>query len=214
VGSGQTQTYNFQIVGTGTDSASTTHSQTVSFTSAFDFSLTAITPSQTVKAGATATYSLDLAPIAGSFPATVTLSCSGLPNLSGCAFDHSQVSAGAGDTPITLNITTAAAIASSSPSHYGGFVFFAMLLPLSGLVLLADEARKALPARRSILFLATMTATCLIIPLIACGGGGLSGNRNNGGGGQPGTKPGTYSVNVTAAMGLSTKSAQVILVVQ
>jgi hypothetical protein len=95
-------TFNFNIVATGTDAAGVTHSTLVQLIVGFDFALNNNSPAQTILAGQTARFNLDAVPLGNGsiFPADATLSCSatGMPQLSTCSFTPTQVSSGSGDT--------------------------------------------------------------------------------------------------------------------
>ena len=128
VSSDVVQNYNFNIVATGTDSGHTTHSFGVVFDSTFDFAINNNSAPETVTAGQTASYNLDVRPLgnASTFPASVTLACFGLPALSTCSFTPSSVGSGSGGgggggagqpgTP-TGNYTITATATSGSLTH-------------------------------------------------------------------------------------------------
>jgi Bacterial Ig-like domain (group 3) len=75
-----------------------------------DFSLsitggTATGTSQTVSAGGTATYKIDVAPVGGStFPSTVSFAVTGLPTGATATFSPQTIAAGGGETTVTLTI--------------------------------------------------------------------------------------------------------------
>jgi len=204
------QAYNFNITAVGTDPSHTRHAFSVTFTAAFDFSLTNVSSPQSIPAGQTATYDLDVKPLGSNFPDSVTFSCSGLPGESTCSFSPAQIVSGKGDTPVTFTITTTAPIlASARPPNMPRLPLYALWLPLPGLLLLFDP-RELMRSRRkhlSVLFL--LVALAFAILMVACGGGASS----SGGSGQPGTNPGTYTVNVTAVSGSLTRSTPVTLTV-
>jgi hypothetical protein len=194
------QTYSFSVVAEGRDPLAISHSVPLSFQSTFDFSMTVDPNSRTVSAGQAASYDLHLSPQGGRFLTDVTLSCSGLPAKTGCAFSPAQVTPGTGDTTVSLSISTAAA--GGAALVRGQEYFYAGLLPLF-LVVLRLKRRKA----------AVLLALAWLALLPGCGGG-LEGNSSGGGGSpQPGTHPGTYVITVTAA-GALTHTAQVTLTVQ
>jgi hypothetical protein len=215
VSSNLAQNYNFSIVAQGTDPSAMTHSTAVTFSSTFDFLFTNSSSAQAVKAGLSATYSLDAKPsgTGNSFPNSVTLSCTGLPARSTCSFNPAQVNSGSGDTPIVLTIATNAPIpASAKLNGKMGLALYALFLP--GLLIVAGWKRGGLKrriarSRRYFLFLLLPLVLMMIGLLPACGGGG-----GGGGGGQPGTPPGNYTVTVTATSGALTRTASVSLTVQ
>ncbi len=198
--------YSFSIQGIGTDAASITHT-TPLVASFFDFSISADQSSQTVKAGQSATYSLNVTPMGlSAFPAPVTFApCSALPSFSICSFSPNPVNSASGSATVMLTVSTTASVASSgtpgrqkrNPS------FFAVLLPLA-LVLGCARSRRRRDRLAGCLVLGIVLLLMILQP--ACGGG-LTGG---GGGGPPpppppppqaGTSPGTYLVIVTASEG-------------
>jgi hypothetical protein len=96
----------------------------------------------------------------------------------------------------------------ASVSHGSG-IFYAIWLPLPGLVLAFGELqRRRMGGKRAVLLVAALLL--LLVGLQACGGGGSSGS---GGGGQPGTPVGDYTVTVTATstLGSLTHPTQLLL---
>ncbi len=83
-----------------------TQNLSLTVTGGFSFSITNTSGSQTVIAGQSATYALNVAPSSGSFQNPVTLSCAGLPILAACSFSPQQIVAGAVATPVALTIST------------------------------------------------------------------------------------------------------------
>src|SRR5207245_3938247 len=79
VSSDVVQNYNFNIVATGSDSGHITHSAGVVFNSTFDFAINNNSAPETVTAGQTASYNLNVRPMGNSshFHASVTPACFG-----------------------------------------------------------------------------------------------------------------------------------------
>jgi len=201
-------TYNFTVVGTGTDAAKMTHAASAVFNSVFGFTLPATSGSQTVKAGTSATYTLDFTPEGGNFPNAVTYTCSaGLPTLSSCSFTPTQINAGAGATNVTLSIATTAPTASLHRSS----MFYAVWLPLPGMVFVFAGMLGLQPRRKR---LASYTGLAIFLSLLllqaACGGSGSSTTPTP----QPGTPTGNYTVTITANSGALTQQTTVSLTVQ
>ena len=212
VSSNLVQNYSFNIVGQGTDPSAIAHSEPVTFSSTFEFTLTNSSSAQAVKAGLSATYNLDAAPLGGNFPNPVTLSCTGLPARSTCSFNPAQVNSGSGDTPIILTIATNAPIpASAKLNGRPGLALYALFLP--GLLIVAglkhSASKRRIPRSGTYFPLSVLSILLLIGLLPACGGGG-----GGGGGGQPGTPPGSYTVTVTAKSGSLTHTVSAALTVQ
>ena len=84
----------------------------------FNFVINNNSAAQTIKAGQTASYNLDVVPLGNGsvFPGNVTLSCStaSLPPLTTCSFTPSLVASGQGDTNLVLKIQTTAATSAVS----------------------------------------------------------------------------------------------------
>lgn len=80
-----------------------------------DFQVTLTPGTQTITAGSTATYTLNIASEAG-FAGTLTLGCSGLPNLATCNAP-SSVNISAASTTATITVNTTAGTPSLKPVH-------------------------------------------------------------------------------------------------
>jgi large repetitive protein len=200
-------TYNFTVVGTGTDAATMTHAASAVFNSVFGFTLPATSGSQTVKAGASATYTLAFTPEGGNFPNAVTYTCAGLPALSSCAFTPAQINAGAGATNVTLTIATTAPTA----SLYHRTTFYALWLPLPGMAFVFAGMLGRQPRRKRLASYAGLAIFLfLLVLLAACGGSGSSTTPPP----QPGTPAGNYTVTITANSGALTQQTTVSLTVQ
>jgi hypothetical protein len=218
VSSANASAYNFDISGQGTDPKQIQHASLVSFTttpvSGFDFLITNVSGPESVNAGSTANYTLQVAPDAGNFPNDVMLSFSGCPPISSCSLSQTQVNAGMGATTVTFTIQTTAAVLASSHDAWlrikmlYGLWFFCPGL-LFGLCASPGRERRR---RRAIFILLLLAAYCAA--MISCGGG-LQGNSEAVG--APGTPAGVYSATVTASMpnapGSPTKNAFITLTV-
>ncbi len=207
VSSDVVQNYNFNIVATGSDSGHITHSAGVVFNSTFDFAINNNSAPETVTAGQTASYNLDVRPLgnASTFPASVTLACSGLPVLSTCSFTPSSVGSGSGDTNVVVNIKTTAAIPASAQTMSSFKYAFAV-----SLVLLGFGGMKRAPRGK---LLGVLFVVLMVVGLENGCGGGSSGGGGGGGAGQPGTPTGNYTIVVTATSGSLSHTAQVSLTV-
>jgi hypothetical protein len=204
LGSANVQSYNFNISGIGTDPLAIAHSAAATFSSTFNFTMTAASSTQSVKAGASATYTLNLAPTGtgNTFPTNVAFTCAGLPLRSSCSFSPISTGSGAASSTLTIS-TTAPSLALHRANHN---LFYGMLLPLPGLVFALGGIRKRKLLRSGWTRMGLLLfATVLVGALTACGGGGGS---SAGGSTQPGTPAGTYTVTVSASV-LTTSGATV-----
>ncbi|MGH9527326.1 MAG: hypothetical protein ACRD2F_11670, partial [Terriglobales bacterium] len=169
-----------------------------------DFSLSATTPSASVKPGGIAAYPIMAKAINGWY-ADVLVSCSGLPIGASCtlapepdvvAEDALLIANPA--NPFTLDIQTAAAKSSLAPPPAGGgapwLLILAAFAAAAAAAALWPHRRQRLrwiPAGASILLLAAFLA--------GCGGGPRSTGGGGGGGGGANLPPATtYQVTVTA----------------
>ncbi len=85
-----------------------TQNLSVTVTGGFSFSVVNISGTQTVNAGQSATYNLNVVPSSGTFPSPVALAIAGCPPASNCSLSSSQVPAGSGKTGVVLTIATSA----------------------------------------------------------------------------------------------------------
>ncbi len=201
--------YNIKI-STQDTSGAPSHNFTVAVTVGQDFELSSSTASQTVSAGqSTGPYNLTIRPVGAAFNGAVTVSCSGLPSLSQCAFNPpTPVTPGPSPANVILTVTTTAPRPSASRR---GDARLGLWFWLPGILLAFcvpnQRGRRMAP---SALFLLTVFYLAL---LPSCGGV----SQGGGGGGQPGTPPGTYTIRLTGASpgtpADAGQSAQVTLVV-
>jgi len=175
-----------------------------------DFSISAGSTSATVSPGATASYTLTLAPQSG-FDEAVQVTCSHPAGLTGSTCIPSPAALtlnGSSPATVTVNVTTtAASLAPISkrlkpPLGPGLAPFGTAFGTLAFLALLAFFRK-----RRGWGLLAA--TTLLVVLWASCGGGGGSSGSGN-----PGTPAGTYNVTVTVAGGNITQSAMLSLTVQ
>lgn len=201
VSSAAANTYSFNVNAVGTDAGATTHSVALSFiatpNSNFNFSISATPATVAVVRGSTALFTVNVNPTPGNFPNSVSLACSGLPALASCNFNPPQVPSGSGSLVVTVSMTTTA------PTSRAAALWRALPLAVILLVPLTSKRRRK-GSRLVMLALVGLVA-------MSCGGG-LQGN-DGGGGGNPGTKPGNYTVTITATCGTVAHSTAVTLTV-
>jgi hypothetical protein len=232
VQSNAAKTYSFDVVAVGTDPKAIQHEQLVSFTSTggnsssgFDFSLVNNSGQESVKAGQTATYNLQVAPCkilpcgaTAKFPDAVSLAVvSGCPPLSTCSLSQTSVATGKSTTTIIFTAQTAAAVAANTqPGTSKWQVPYAVWLWLPGLMLtLSGGVSRRDSLRRPFALLVLLVAIIVLLSLLAACGGGLQGGGTASA--NPGTPAGTYNMTVSATMnsapGSPTKTASVTLTV-
>lgn len=155
-------------------------------------------PSATISAGQTATYSLMIG--GPGFSGNVSISCSGAPAAATCNVPNSETLSSAPISFQAMVSTTARSNASLSlirlDRMFLGAFAVCLTLTLMALVRMSRAAR-----------LLALCAACLGVILIAsCGGGG-----GNSGGGTTGTPAGTYTLTVTASNGSNTQTMNLML---
>jgi trimeric autotransporter adhesin len=179
---------------------------------------------QTVKAGQTATYSLQLSATGGTATdqASVTITCTGAPALSTCNAPAAAVvvtPAAAAPVSITVNTTAGSMLVPGTQSEPKMQLPTAMrILPLVVLALLlciaAFLAWMQSPAGRVRTVRMAFSVCLVLLPISAatlmmgCASGGSSPVHT------VGTAAGTYTLTVTAAVSGKTQSTQLTLVVQ
>ena len=168
---------------------------TVPLVADFTIGASALAPAS-VAPGASATSTVTIGPVNG-FTAAVALACSVAPAATRgptCALNPASVTGGTGPSTLTVS-TTAATTASLEPRSRG--LFYAMLLPISGLALLGTGFTSRKKKLWGFLLGCLLFSALIILP--ACGGSSSSGG--GGGGGHPGTPAGVYTVTVTGTSG-------------
>jgi len=176
-----------------------------------DFSVTTSQPKATVKAGASATYTLSVASAGGAFTNAVKLACSGAPALTTCSLSSNSVTPGANGVNVTVTIATTGSSAQMTPVSSGANrVAFAFWVPFSGIgvVGLVLGGSKRLRSKAA-LPLALFLVTVAIVSMTGCAGGtGIAPQ------GKTGTTPGTYSITIAGTSGNLQHSLPLTLTVQ
>jgi len=181
--------------GTGLCSVTIDSAQTVgaTFDSDFSVSASALTPAA-VSAGGSATSTINVAADANGFFSSVALTCAvtPLPALAPtCSINPNSIMPG---TPATLTVNTTAPTARAMASSAGSGVFYALCLPLIGLVVTGigfGSKQRGMRGKVTVAALTCLLFASLIFQ-VACGGG-----SSTSGGGNPGTPRGAYTITVT-----------------
>ena len=160
-----------------------------------DFSI-AGTPLAAVNPGSSSTSTISVAPFNG-YNTTVNLTCSvsggGTP-LPSCLLSSASVAGGSGTSTLTVSTTGPTGRLEPGSRHSG--IFYAMLLPMGGMVLAGIGIGSSDSRRRKLfglLLLSIMLAGLIVLP--ACGGGSSHTTPH------PGTPAGTYTISVTGTDG-------------
>lgn len=185
----------------------------------FKFVINNNSTGQSIAAGQSASYNLDVVPLGNGsvFPSNLSLSCSGagMPPLSTCTFTPSQVASGEGDTNVVLKLVTTAASPSAKLTGTPHLLWYDLGLAMTGVVLTLGRVKKSRCRGKRVGRLAILCS--LLGFLVACGGGTSGGSGGSGGGvgaGHPGTTPGNYTITVNGAVGSVTRTAEVVLTVK
>lgn len=164
-----------------------------------DFTLgSGTTPTATVSAGQTATYSIPI-DASNGYRGDLTFSCSGVPANSTCSVSPQTLTVGTGSSTLTVSVTTTPRSSAALHSPPTGFLAFAFV-PIGCLIFLK-------PCRRSSI---VMLFLVCVLALTSCGGGGSVGGPS-----LPavnGTPAGSYTIIVTASTpGGATRQLRLVL---
>jgi Beta-propeller repeat/Abnormal spindle-like microcephaly-assoc'd, ASPM-SPD-2-Hydin len=174
-----------------------------------DFAVASSPTTFSLKAGASATYTLTVSAVGGSFASAVKLSCGSLPSKTACSFSTSSVTPGATSATSTLTISTTATTAEAEPlprsRHAPVYAFWIQLqgFGLFGLVCAGSRKR----SRRAAILAMFALLILGVLFMAGCAGG-------TGIGSVPGTGSGTYTVTVTGVSGSLQHSVPLTLTVQ
>lgn len=176
------------------------------------FVLGASSPSLTVTAGQSATYTILVAPQYGPYDAAVTLTYSGLPKNCSGFLSPTTVTPGANPVSATLTLktssgteTTAGGLSAASrpvPPALDLLIF----IPALGLLF---RLRRAFPVRRSYSRLTAVALISLIGLIAGCSAGGGNDHQSNNG-----TPPGTYRITIEGHSDTLAGSTTITLIVR
>ena len=173
-----------------------------------DFSISLTPASQTINAGQTATYSLNVNRVAG-FDEPLTADCIGAPEQSTCGIEGDWLN----PPGVTLTVRTTARsmmppVRPLPPVTLIGKLALPMLCAMLAAVLASLLVK---PRRRAVAAMAAVVAAVLL--WATCGGGSIGGGGNNPAP-QVGTPAGTYSLTITGTTGMVSRQASVSLTVK
>jgi len=177
--------------------------------------LTASPASNTVSAGSSATFLVNLIPSAAASGKTLQLSCVGLPVGADCSFSPPAFNAGSMPISSTLTITTHGTMTASAfiPGESGSQLppLYAAWLPFAAVAFLGSGASRRLKNKKLRNWLAALLPILLFIAIVGCAGARKPVS--------PGTvvtvtPAGSYSVTVVAGSGSLQSSTGVTLVVK
>lgn len=167
------------------------------------FTISVSPGSQTVLPGATATYSLSLAPSNATFVNPVSLSVSGLPTGTTATFTPSSIAAGSGPSTSTLAIATSNQSAFLNRKPANRSIPPALALFLLALAFNRRFRRNAARLSRGGRMLALLLLLVVFGGLAGCGGGGFFSRAKQ-----------TSTITITAVSGSVTQTTSVTLTVQ
>src|SRR5262249_31140672 len=132
-------TYNFAIEAKGTDTAQTSHAQSVALNIISQFNVSASPSTATVTKGNAASYTINLnanPDSTGGFGGAVALSCSaGLPQATTCTFSQPNPTLTGAVTPVTLTIGTRISQVNAQNSTLP-LQIYAAIFPVFGVVMM------------------------------------------------------------------------------
>jgi uncharacterized repeat protein (TIGR01451 family) len=199
----------------GLVSAPTTGATSSATVKVIDFSISPAPGSQTtetVPAGTPAVYTIQVTPLGGTIPNSVTVSCgSGLPTGAQCNFpNESNVITNLNNGPQTrvIEITSTARVTTTTQLRRGGGPFYALWFPVSGLALVGVGIGGKMSARRRMLMGAVLAGFfALVMFQLGCGTSPTVTTTT-------GTPAGTYTIPVNAVSGSITRTTPITITVQ
>jgi hypothetical protein len=173
-----------------------------------DFSVASSPASVTAVAGQPASYQITVTP-GGGFPESVTLACSStLPSGATCNFTNNPITTLTGPQSRTLVINTTARTTVTTELRRSKNSFYAMFLPVSGMVLVGACFGGVTSRKRRLLiamFICALFGTVMV--QAGCGSSGATTTVT-------GTPAGTYNVTLTATSGSASRTTVITLIVQ
>jgi hypothetical protein len=184
--------------------------QTVSLTgTGVDFALATSTNTDTIQSGGSASYSLTVTPVGGSFPSAIQMSCTGLPQGANCSFAPGSLTPGVHTMMTTLSISTTATVAQNRlPHSVKGHAAFWIPFQAFGLfgVVFAGLTKRSKRLAVAVLLVLLIAGTLF---MSACAGGTGTSSQS-----QTQTTSKSYSILVNGTSGNLQHSLPLTLTVQ
>jgi len=196
---------------TFTDSAANSPQVITLNGSGIDFSMPPSGGSDTIKAGATATYTMSITPVGGAFSSAVSLVCAGVPAFSTCTINPTSVTPGGNPSTVTIAVKTSGTAAQLSVPGGAQRPVFALWTLTTGFGLFGMFLFGARPRRRCATIVFFLVLLGGMILWVGCGG--LSNTTQPTPPGNS-TPTGTYTVLVIGTSGRVQHFTSLTLTVQ
>lgn len=175
-----------------------------------DFEASAAPANITVKRGDSASITVSITPVFGTFSGAVSLSCGNLPAGTTCSFSPATVNPNNRVVTSTLTVHASPSAMMKAPATFQSRGLFALWL--GGLPLLGIVVIGAAPRRKRSAWLVIGLLTLLLLTMVACGGGSSMNSGPTSSTPAPSAVSATFTVD--AGSGPLQHSATVSIVIQ